>query len=254
MSASGHSEQTRKAPTGDDTRRDEAQAGARPEGAPEQPTKMPKAGWVEILKRSFKQMKHDDVTDRAAALTYYGVLAIFPGVLVLVSVLGLLGHSTTQTILNNVGQLAPGAVRSFLSTVIGQVQGKAGAAGIAAIVGLLLALWSASGYVAAFMRASNAIYEVDEGRPIWKTAPVRLLTTLALVVMLLVSLILVVVTGPIASQVGRRSASATRPCSSGTSSSGRSCWSSSASCSRCSTPPRPNVKQPALPVGHSAAA
>ncbi|MDQ6849650.1 MAG: YihY/virulence factor BrkB family protein [Actinomycetota bacterium] len=164
---------------------------------------MPKPGWIAVLKRSVGQFKHDDVTDRAAALTYYGVLAIFPGMLVLVSVLGLLGKSTTQKVLNNLGQVAPGGVSSFLSTVIKQVQGNAGTAGIAAVVGLVVALWSASGYVAGFMRASNAIYEVDEGRPIWKTAPVRLLTTLALVVMLLVSAIMVVVTGPIATQVGK---------------------------------------------------
>jgi len=186
-----------------DTHTDRQNPPSRGAGRPEKPGDMPKAGWVEILKRSVKQFKHDDITDRAAALTYFGVLALFPGMLVLISVLGLLGKSTTNKILNNLGQVAPGGVKSFLTTVIGQVQGKAGAAGIAAIVGLVIALWSASGYVAAFMRASNAIYEVDEGRPIWKTAPVRLLTTLALVIMLLVSLVLVVVTGPIASQVGK---------------------------------------------------
>ncbi|SHG32874.1 membrane protein [Jatrophihabitans endophyticus] len=169
---------------------------------PEGPAEMPKAGWVEILKRSVQQFKHDDVTDRAAALTYFGVLALFPGLLVLVSILGLLGRSTTQKVLDNLGQVAPGAVKSFLTTVVEQVQGRAGTAGLAAIIGILVAFWSASGYVAAFMRASNAIYEVDEGRPIWKTAPVRIGTTLALLVMLVVSLVLVVVTGPIASQVG----------------------------------------------------
>lgn len=173
------------------------------EEEPDKPTEMPKAGWVAILKRAVKQFKHDDVTDRAAALTYFGVLALFPGMLVLVSVLGLLGRSTTNSVLDNLGEVAPGGVKSFLTTVIDQVQGKAGAASLAAIVGILVALWSASGYVAAFMRASNAIYEVDEGRPIWKTVPVRVLTTLALVVMLLISLVLVVVTGPIAKQVGQ---------------------------------------------------
>jgi len=178
-------------------------SGAGHDDVPDKPTEMPKAGWLEILKRSFKQFKHDDVTDRAAALTYFGVLALFPAVLVMISVLGLLGKSTTQKVLNNLGQVAPGAVKSFLTTVINQVQGKAGTAGLAAIIGIAVALWSASGYVAAFMRASNAIYDVDEGRPIWKTAPVRLLTTLVLVVLLLIALVMVVVTGPIATQVGK---------------------------------------------------
>lgn len=171
--------------------------------APREPTEMPKAGWVSILKRSIKQFKHDDVTDRAAALTYFGVLALFPGMLVLVSILGLLGQSTTQTVLDNIGQVAPGGVNDFLRTVIEQVQGKAGAASVAAIVGLVLAVWSASAYVAAFMRASNAIYEVDEGRPIWKTAPLRLALTIAVVILLVICLVIVAVTGPVADQVGQ---------------------------------------------------
>jgi membrane protein len=173
------------------------------QAVPERPKDIPKAGWFEILKRSVKEFKHDDVTDRAAALTYFGVLAIFPGMLVLVSLLGLIGKANAQKILDNLGQVAPGGVKTFLTTVINQVQGKAGMAGLAAIIGLALALWSASGYVAAFMRASNAIYDVDEGRPIWKTAPLRLVTTIALVVMLLAALVMVIVTGPIAGQVGK---------------------------------------------------
>ena len=172
-------------------------------GPPAKPRDMPKAGWVTILKRSLKEFKHDDITDRAAALTYYGVLAIFPGLLALISILGLLGKSTTDSILSNVKQLAPGAVNSFLTSVIGQVQGKAGAAGIAGIVGIVLALYSASSYVSSFMNASNAIYDVDEGRPIWKTAPTRFLVTLVLVVMLAVSAVMVVATGPIAKQLGQ---------------------------------------------------
>jgi membrane protein len=202
--------------TRDDSQTDRAHAAQRdgaddqgrtPDGdqqsPPAGPSDMPKAGWFEILKRSVKQFKHDDITDRAAALTYYGVLAIFPMILVLISVLGLLGKSKTDQILSNLKQVAPGAVASFLNTVITQVQGKAGAAGIAGIIGLALALWSASSYVSGFMNASNAIYDVDEGRPIWKTAPVRLLVTLALVIMLALSAIMVVVTGPIAKQVGK---------------------------------------------------
>jgi membrane protein len=168
--------------------------------APRTLTDMPRAGWLAILKRSVREFKHDDITDRAAALTYYGVLALFPAVLVLVSILGLLGKSTTQQVLSNLGQVAPGGVHTFLTNVV--TQGKAGAAGVAGIIGIVIALWSASGYVAAFMRASNAIYDVDEGRPIWKTGPVRLLTTLALVIMLVIAAAIVVLTGPIANQVG----------------------------------------------------
>jgi membrane protein len=169
---------------------------------PDSPAHVPKAGWLAILKRALAQFKHDDVTDRAAALTYYGVLAIFPGMLVLVAILGLTGKSTVQQVLDNIKQVAPGGVNTFLHTVVSQVQGRAGTASIAAVIGIVIALWSASGYVAAFMRASNAIYDVDEGRPIWKTAPIRFAVTLVMVVMLVLSAVIVVVTGPIAKQVG----------------------------------------------------
>src|SRR4029077_12778646 len=98
--------------------------------------------------------------------------------------------------------LAPGEVHTFLTNVVTQVQGKAGAAGVAGIIGIVIALWSTSSYVAAFMRASNAIYDVDEGRPIWKTGPDRLVPTPALVIMLVIAPPIVVLTGPIANQVG----------------------------------------------------
>ena len=175
---------------------------SRASSLPAEPRDLPKRGWAAVLKRSVREFKHDDVSDRAAALTYFGVLALFPGMLVVVAVLGLLGKSTTNKMLNNISQIAPGGVHDFLNSVVTQVQGRAGAAGLAGIVGLLIALWSASAYVAAFMRAANTIYDVDEGRPIWVTAPVRLITTLALVVMLLVSAAIVVLTGPIAEKVG----------------------------------------------------
>ncbi len=170
--------------------------------APDSPTGVPAAGWLAIVKRSFKAFKHDNVTDFAAALTYFGILAIFPGALALVSILGLLGKNQTDKVVANISAIAPGAVTNVLTSIIGQMQGKAGAAGIALILSLAVALWSASGYVAAFMRASNAIYNVEEGRPIWKTIPTRLLVTVALLIMLVVSAIMVVVSGPIAAQLG----------------------------------------------------
>jgi membrane protein len=187
----------------DDNGNTAAASTRRADAAPRTLTDMPKAGWLAILKRSVREFKHDDITDRAAALTYYGLLALFPAVLVLVSILGLLGKSAAQQVLSNLGQVAPGGVHTFLKGVVTQVQGKAGAAGVAGIIGLVIAMWSASGYVAAFMRASNAIYDVDEGRPIWKTGPIRLLSTLALVIMLVIAAAIVVLTGPIANQAGK---------------------------------------------------
>jgi membrane protein len=160
-------------------------------------------GWSAVLRHLPAQVKQHDTTDRAAGLTYYGLLAIFPGVLVLVSILGMVGRSTTQTFLNNVRDIAPAGVFTFLQGVIDQVQGRQGAAVIAAIAGSLLALWSASGYVAAFTRAMNSVYGVAEGRPIWRTASLRLAVTIAVVIMLVASAVIVSVTGPVASRVGR---------------------------------------------------
>src|SRR5919204_725603 len=166
------------------------------------PTDIPMQSWRTILQRSMRQFKRDNITDRAAALTYYGVLAIFPGLLVLISIMGMIGRHNAQAVLDNLQAVAPSGVNSFLRTVIEQVQGRAGAASIAAVAGLIIALWSASAYVAAFMRALNGIYGVEEGRPVWRTVPVRLGVTLLLVVMLVASALIVVVTGPVARQVG----------------------------------------------------
>lgn len=169
---------------------------------PDGPTEIPAPGWRSILVRTLRQFKHDHITDRAAALTYFGVLSMFPGLLVLVSILGLVGQDTTQKVLDNVGQLAPGGVKSFLNGVISQTQGRTGTASVAAIIGILIAIWSASGYIAAFMRATNQIYGVEEGRPIWKTAPTRLAVTVVIMVMLVLSALMVVLTGSVARQFG----------------------------------------------------
>jgi membrane protein len=167
------------------------------------PTDLPKTSWIAILKRAFKQINADELTDRAAALTYYGVQSIFPGLLVVVSILGLLGHSTTQSLIDNLGQITPGSVSSFIKTVIDNSQKNKAAAGLLGVLGIVLALWSASGYIAAFMRSANRIYGIPEGRPIWKTVPVRLGVTLFTVLCLIVGLVIVVATGAIADQVGK---------------------------------------------------
>ena len=169
---------------------------------PEQPTDLPRPAWSGVLKRTLREFNGDHLTDLAAALTYYGVLAIFPMLIVIVSVLGLLGKSVTQSLINNLGAVAPGAARTIFTNAITNIQSHQSAAGIAFIVGLVLALWSASGYIAAFMRASNVIWDVPEGRPIYKTVPIRLGVTLLTVLLLTVSAAAVVLTGSLASKVG----------------------------------------------------
>src|SRR5947209_9678380 len=123
-------------------------------GAPDKPTGLRTRSWFGVLKRTIREFKADNVTDWAAALTYYGVLAIFPAIIALVSILGLIGPSATQPLLTNVGKLAPGSVHQILASAIGGLQHSRGAAGIIFFVGLGAAIWSASGYISAFMRAS----------------------------------------------------------------------------------------------------
>jgi membrane protein len=171
-------------------------------GVAGKPTELEKRSWSGVLKRTVREFKEDDLTDRAAALTYFGILAIFPAILALVSVLGLVGTSATQPLIDNVGKVAPGPARDIVTGAVENLQKSRGTGGILFIAGLAAALWSASGYVAAFMRASNAIYDVEEGRPVWKKAPVRLGVTLVLVVLLALSALAVVLTGGLAQQAG----------------------------------------------------
>ena len=170
--------------------------------APETPTDLRASSWGGVLRRTFQEFKADNLTDWAAALTYYAVLSIFPALIVLVSLLGLIGESATQPLIDNLGKVAPGPARDIFTDAIENLQSSQGAAGILFILGLAGALWSASGYVAAFMRASNSIYDVEEGRPIWKTLPVRVGLTIVLLVLLAVSAVAVVLTGGLAEEVG----------------------------------------------------
>jgi len=158
--------------------------------------------WWPVLRRTIREFREDNLTDWAAALTYYGVLAIFPALIVLVSILGLVGESATQPLIDNLGRVAPGPAKDIFTSALENLQGDQGAAGVLFVVGLLGALWSASGYVAAFMRASNAIYDIEEGRPVWKTLPVRVGLTVVLLVLLAVTTIAVVLTGGLAERVG----------------------------------------------------
>ncbi|TQJ54487.1 YihY/virulence factor BrkB family protein [Streptomyces sp. NBC_00080] len=170
--------------------------------APDKPTDLPKRSWGAVLKGTLKEFKKDELADRAAALTYYSILALFPALLALVSLLGIVGQSATQTVLDNIQKLAPGAAQDVLRSAVQQMQGKGGVGSVMAIVGLVLAVWSASGYVAAFIRSANAVYDIPEGRPVWKVLPVRVGVTVVLMVMAVISALIVVFTGSLARQAG----------------------------------------------------
>ncbi|GLX95100.1 YihY/virulence factor BrkB family protein [Herbidospora sp. NBRC 101105] len=170
---------------------------------PDRPTEVLRRSWWQVLRRTVAEFQDDKITDWAAALTYYAILSIFPALLAVVSLLGLFGQSATGTISENLGAVAPEPVREIIDTVLGALQDNRGAAGIATVIGLAVALWSASGYVGAFMRAANIMYEMPEGRPIWKTLPLRLGITAVLVVMMAAGAVAVVFTGGLAEQAGR---------------------------------------------------
>ena len=186
--------------TGADSMEDANRPGA---AAPGKPTDLGHGPWRAAARRTVSEFKNDFLQDRAAALTYYSVQAIFPGILVLVSLLGLFGKSATQSLVTNLANAVPSTARTILLDAVNRLQHGHSAAGVVAIIGILLALWSTSSYVAAFMRAANAIYDVPEGRPAWKTLPLRLGVTLLLMVLLVASAIIVVVTGSLARHVGQ---------------------------------------------------
>jgi len=184
-----------------DAKRDDRGA---PDGrAPDSPSDLGGTSKKETLKRTFKEFSADNITDWAAALTYYTVLAIFPALIALVSILGLVGDSATQPLLDNIGSVAPGPAKDILTSTIENLQSSQGAAGIAFIVGLVLALNSASSYVSAFTRASNDIYDVEEGRPVWKLKPQQIGIVLVLILLLVVIAVAVTVSGPLAQEVGK---------------------------------------------------
>jgi membrane protein len=162
-----------------------------------------KTGLWPTLKRTALEFQEDNLTDWAATLTYYGLLALFPALIVLVSIVGLVGdpESTTNTLTDIVTKVGPESAATTFAGPISQVTESRSTAGFALIVSTLVALWSASGYLGAFIRASNVIYETREGRPFWKLRPLQLLLTLVVVLLLVVMALGVVLTGPIVSDV-----------------------------------------------------
>jgi len=176
---------------------------ARDRKGPDEPTDLPGRSWFAIFKRTLKEFQEDNLTDWAAALTYYGVMSLFPMLVVLVALLGLVGQESTITTMTD--SLRAAGLKDVAKNVQGpldEIVRNKGGAGALLGLGLLVALWSASGYVGAFTRAMNAIYEVKEGRPFWKLRPLQVVITLVTVLLISLVLIAVVLSGPIAKAVG----------------------------------------------------
>lgn len=169
---------------------------------PSGPTELPKPALSAVLQRARAEYRHDNLTLLAAALTYYAVLAVIPGLIVLFTVLGLFGNSVTGRVVSQVNHVAPGSAGRFVRTLLTQAQSHKTGSGVMAVVGAAIALWSASGYVNGFRQASNVIYGIGEGRPAWKTISLRIAVTAFVVVMLVASALIVVVSGSVANEVG----------------------------------------------------
>jgi membrane protein len=152
------------------------------------------------IKRTLKEFSEDNLTDWAAALTYYGIQALFPAIIALVSIVGLL--TTPEQLTTALTTVLPGQAADTLGPVIEQVAGNQSAAGIGLVIGLAAAIWSASGYVGAFTRAANVVYETPEGRKFWKLKPLQLLVTLIGILFAAAIVLMLVLSGPVVDAVG----------------------------------------------------
>ncbi|MGW9587415.1 YihY/virulence factor BrkB family protein [Microbacterium sp. NPDC055455] len=169
---------------------------------PDTPREIEKRSWKYVFVKTAREFSADECTDIAAALTFYSVLAIFPGLVAVFSIFGLLAGSgeATGAIIGVVESVSPEAADALRGPL--EQAAESPAAGWGLVLGLLLAIWSASGYVGAFSRAMNRIYEIPEGRPFWKLKPAQLLVTVIGVALIVVALVILVVSGPVADAVG----------------------------------------------------
>ncbi|ART67342.1 ribonuclease BN [Mycobacterium dioxanotrophicus] len=187
-----HAEEKERAPDPDDASK------------PESPDDLTKASWRFVLRKTAREFTEDQCTDLAAALTYYAVLSLFPALLVMVSLLGVFGQGerTVNALIEAAGNVAPASALDILRPTVKQVV-ESPSAGLTLVVGVLGALWSASGYIGAFGRSMNRIYEIAEGRPAWKLRPMQLLLTLGALILAAAVALMLAISGPVAATVGR---------------------------------------------------
>jgi membrane protein len=173
------------------------------ERKPDSPADVTNRSWRYVIRKSFREFTDDQCPDRAASLTYYGVLALFPGLLALTSLLALAGQGqrAIDALFGVIEQVAPG---DALDVIRGPLEdfSASPAAGLGFVTGLVLAIWSASGYVGAFSRAMNRIYEIDEGRPFWRLRPMQLLVTVITLVLVVLIAVILVISGPVTEALG----------------------------------------------------
>ncbi|WP_261166011.1 YihY/virulence factor BrkB family protein [Microbacterium sp. Marseille-Q6965] len=172
-------------------------------GKPDSLGDIKKPSWKYVFKKSVREFSSDQCIDLAASLTYYATLALFPALMAVFSLLGVIGQGqqAADALLGILGSFAPAETVETLRGPIEEIANSP-SAGFALVSGVVLAIWSASGYVGAFTRAMNRIYEIDEGRPFWKLKPTQLMVTLIAIVLVVVAGLLLVVSGPVARAIG----------------------------------------------------
>ena len=170
---------------------------------PDSPTDLDKRSWMYVARKTWREFTDDECTDLAAALTYYAVLSIFPAAIALTSLLGLVGQAeeSVDTVLEVLGPLVSEQMLGTIEPTLRQIS-ESQSAGLALVLGLAGALWTASGYVGAFGRAMNRIYEIPEGRPFWKLRPIMLVITIVALALMAAVLLMLVVSGPVAESIG----------------------------------------------------
>jgi membrane protein len=161
---------------------------------------------IENLKDAVAAFREDQLTDWAAALTYYGLLSLFPALIALVSIVGLVGNpqSTTRSVVEVIEEIGPSSTAETFTGPVESIASQRGTAGVAFVLGLAVAIWSASGYVGAFGRASHLIYKRTDERPIWKQRPQQLVVTLAMVVLAALLTLGLVLSGPVVSAIAEK--------------------------------------------------
>ncbi|PZA20294.1 ribonuclease [Modestobacter versicolor] len=196
---SGGTSGDREPNAGDPAPQDDNVSGTRADYAPVGADPKPTTGGT--IKRTLKEFSEDGLTDWAATLTYYGVLALFPALTALLSIVGLL--TNPQQLTDAITAVVPAQAADTLNPVIEQIAGSSGAASLGLIIGIAAAVWSASGYVGAFTRAANIVYETPEGRKIWKLKPLQLLITLVGILFAALILAMLVLSGPVVDAIGQ---------------------------------------------------
>ncbi len=178
----------------------------RPDELPEATTR---PVWKVAVKRAVAKFSQDQCTDKAAALTYFSMQSLFPGLIAVLSLINVFGNGkqTTQKLVEILagilGKSPSDPSLDKITTFIDNVN-TTGGGWIALIIGVLASLWSASGYVGGFSRALNKIYEIGEGRPVWKLRPQLLLVTAVEVVLIIIVMVALVTSGSVAREIGKQ--------------------------------------------------